>query len=281
MALSDWWRDFIDLIFPRACLGCGKTDTWLCPLCLAQIQICRTGEQVCPVCKKPRADGSLCEECRRGANNTNDASSFLDGVLAASHFKGTLLQKILHVYKYQFVSDLSKPLGEILRRAIRDWREKLPAEHIIRQTGVIIMPVPLHKSRLKWRGFNQAELLAREVVGTAGGARYGQGGGKNKRDRGEAAGGGGNERGEDGGWALDTTSLVRKNKTLAQAHLDKAARAINLAAAFVCVRPQAVSGRKVILIDDVFTTGATLQAAAEVLKEAGAREVWGLVVAHE
>ena len=241
MALKDWWRDFVDLIFPRACLGCGKADTWLCPLCLAQIQICGTGEQVCPVCKKPRTDGSVCGGCR--------GVSFLDGVLAASHFKGTLLQKILHTYKYQFISGLSTPLGKILQRALGEWREKLPVEHIVRAERVIVMPVPLHKSRLKWRGFNQAELLAREIVG--------------------------------GGWALDTTSLRRKQKTLAQAHLDKAARAINLAKAFECADAGAVAGRAIMLIDDVFTTGATLQAAAQVLKEAGACEVWGLVLAHE
>lgn len=241
MPLTAWWHDFLDLIFPRACLGCGQTDTWLCSLCLAQIQICGAKEQVCPVCKKPSFGGQVCQNCRD--------QSFLDGVLAASHFKGTLLQKILHTYKYQFVSDLKQPLGEILKRALREWQEKLPEKHPVCQNEILIIPIPLHKSRLKWRGFNQSELLAREIASN--------------------------------NWILDTTSLTRHQKTLAQAHLDKAARAANLTQAFVCTQPEKIKNKNIFLVDDVFTTGATLQAAAQVLKSAGAREVWGLVIAHE
>ncbi|MDD5606052.1 MAG: hypothetical protein PHR51_01880 [Patescibacteria group bacterium] len=104
----------------------------------------------------------------------------------------------------------------------------------------MIVPVPLHPRRLVMRGYNQAELLA-SYLGDV------------------------------------HNVLKRTRRTLSQTGLSRARRVANVASAFVCVRPVA---SEIVLVDDVATTGATLNECAKVLKDAGARRVWGLVVAR-
>ena len=112
----------------------------------------------------------------------------------------------------------------------------------------LIVPVPLHPGRLAERGFDQAALLAGPVA-TAMGVAHG------------------------------VRALARIRATPRQASLDRAARAANVAAAFVCRTPRAVAGRRVCLVDDVRTTGATLASCAEALRIAGASRVVTLVLA--
>lgn len=113
----------------------------------------------------------------------------------------------------------------------------------------IVIPVPLHPARLAERGYNQAALLGVEVA-------------------------------EELGVPLAARALRRTRPTPQQARLDRAARLANVAGAFRVRAPAAVRGRRVLLIDDVCTTGATLAACAEALRASGAVEVTALVVAR-
>jgi len=113
----------------------------------------------------------------------------------------------------------------------------------------LVVPVPLHARRLGERGFNQAALLARLVAVEVGGQ-------------------------------LLPRALRRSRATAPQAGLDRAARRRNVAGAFVARAPARIRGRSVVLVDDVATTGATLEDCARALREAGAREVSALVVAR-
>jgi ComF family protein len=106
----------------------------------------------------------------------------------------------------------------------------------------VVVPVPLHPRRLRERGFNQAALMARELARRTG-RRTGDG------------------------------VLVRRKDTVPQAGLSAAARRRNVASAFVVRRRGLVADHVVTLVDDVFTTGATVYACAQVLREAGARDV--------
>lgn len=111
----------------------------------------------------------------------------------------------------------------------------------------VVVPVPLHISRKNSRGFNQSELIARYV--------------SKKLDL-------------SGGDAL-----VRQRETKSQVELPRSQRLTNLEDAFSCHDPELILDRKVLLIDDVATTGATLNECAKALKNAGAKEIWGAVVA--
>lgn len=116
----------------------------------------------------------------------------------------------------------------------------------------ILIPIPLYKKRLKKRGYNQAELLAREIT---------------KRS--------------DNVFALATNVLHKIRETKSQVEIrDKKERLKNLRGAFAVKNPETIHGRNIILIDDVTTTGTTLNEAKKVLEKAGARKVIGVTVAH-
>ncbi len=112
------------------------------------------------------------------------------------------------------------------------------------------MPVPIHPRRLRQRGYNQCQLLAAELSKIS-------------------------------GLPLNAGSLIKRRPTETQAETDSLAdRWANVAGAYGCP-DTTLNGRKVLLIDDVATSGATLNACAEALKTAGAGSVWALVLARE
>lgn len=222
---------FLDLIFPKACRVCGAFDTWLCDNCLSKITLQQ--KQLCAVCVKPSNNGLTHPDCR--SRNT------LDGLLVASNFRQ--LQGLIHSYKYGLIKDLGLTLAEILVNFI----ENQNFQEFI--NDFVIVPVPLHKKRRRFRGFNQSEILAKILA---------QAFELQQKD----------------------LLLLRKKNTIAQTSLNRKQRISNIENAFETKRPSAMNYEKVLLVDDIATTGATLNECAKVLKKSGAKSVWALVLAH-
>jgi ComF family protein len=159
-------------------------------------------------------------------------------------YTGNLRKAILHL-KFHGREYLGHRLGALLARA---WAA-LPE-----LDSAIVAPVPLHPSRRRERGFNQAELLARGLVRSL--------------------------RKEESGLRLVAGTLRRIRATVPQVGLSVRARRENVSGVFSVGRPEDVRNRTVVVVDDVMTTGATLSACAAALKRAGAARVLALSLAR-
>lgn len=155
-------------------------------------------------------------------------------------FEGPLMTAI-HDLKYGKKSHLARSLGPLLASYAANWLG--PSD------GLLVMPVPLHPQRLRERGFNQSLLLARHVASRIGAD-------------------------------VDCLSLRRTRLTRPQTQLTSDERRKNVRRAFSVVEKANLKGRAVLLIDDVATTGSTLNECARALKKAGVKEVYGLVLAR-
>lgn len=225
----------LDLLFPVRCLGCGvllKKD-YLCRLCFKKIEI--NNNSKCLFCSSKTVDGKTCIFCKR--------SHDLDQTIVAARYDNFLIQKLIKAFKYRFVKDIGNMLGELLIKKIK----KQPIDQRLLQNAVVV-PVPLTKTRLNWRGFNQAEFLACFI------ARYLN-------------------------IPLENKLLKRIKNAKPQAEVEKEERTKNIKGVFAYTDGDAVKNRVVILVDDVTTTGSTLNECAGALKKAGAIWTIGLIVA--
>jgi ComF family protein len=223
-------RVALDLLFPRWCIGCGREGDYICPDCRQHLPVITP--PVCPVCGRPQSQGVLCSDCR-------DAPGRIDGIRAPFVFDGVIRQAV-HELKYRNL----RALAPLLAGWLYDYlvANPLPAD--------VLLPVPLHRKRLRDRGYNQSALLAGEL-------------------------------GRRSGLPVLSDGLLRRRYAAPQARsAGIEERQNNVAAAFMCPGGR-FRGRQVLLIDDVSTSGATLNACAGVLKDAGAATVWGLVIALE
>ncbi len=208
-------RAFLDLVFPPHCVSCGHAGAWLCPACVDEILFYEP--------PWPR----MLEDLRP-----------LQQVRAAAHLEGPLRQAI-HAFKYEGLRALASTLGEIL---CDSWdADPFPVD--------VVVPVPLHPSRLHERGYNQSSLLAREL------SRH-------------------------TGVPIVETALLRIAATAPQVGLDADQRASNVENAFRC-HDDRLASQKVLLIDDVLTTGSTLRACARAALQGRADAVWALTLAHD
>jgi ComF family protein len=202
----------------------------LCATCRASIH--PLGSAICPRCSIPSLEGRTCQACLGNQH-------LIHTILAGYAFEGPLRSALL-AFKYRGQYRLAACLGEFILDAL---------EH--RPLSIdLVAPVPLNPRRMRERGFNQSELLARTVAAPH-------------------------------QWQLDVALLARIRDTPQQARLPARERRANVAGAFQVTRPQEVAGRRVLLVDDVTTTGATLDACAAPLLAAGAEGVWAVVAARD
>jgi ComF family protein len=205
----------------------------VCRDCLAKPEPL-AAEYYCVQCRAPFLsrfpldEEGRCALCRRGVRGFDAAYSF--------GFYEDELRRLIHLFKYGRIQTLATPLGRLLVRA-------LPRE----QSFDVIVPMPLHWRKRWQRGFNQADLLAREI---------------SRRTH-----------------TPVRSALRRVRNTASQAGLTSAKRRQNVSGAFQAAR-SGLNGRSVLLIDDVMTTGATAASCARALKRGGARQVTLLTLAR-
>lgn len=224
-------------LFPDDCRICGVplheiSRIPVCSACLCQ-PAAISADYFCRDCKTPFLnrfpldEQGRCSLCRLGLTG-------FDKVYTFGSYEDTL-RGLIHLFKYNQIRPLARPLGALLARAI-------PREHRFD----LIVPMPLHWRKRWSRGYNQSELLAKEIA---------------RR------------------WGVPVKKIVRRVKdTAPQAGLTNSKRRLNVRGAFKTSAN--LKGLRVLLIDDVLTTGATASACASVLKRAGASHVAVAAVAR-
>lgn len=227
------WDGILDLLYPPKCLVCGDMQPkYLCSDCLSQITF--INPPVCRRCGAPVQENEPCHGCSQvelGFDSARSVGAY-DGVL----------KEAIHQLKYSGHRVMAPILGGLIVDYLREQNAWL------RRTSCIV-PIPIHSSRLRSRGFNQSELLAVEISRV---------------------------------FALPMVgaSLVRWRSNQPQVDLPLDKRHENVQGIFRVIRADSIAGRSVLLIDDVYTTGSTVDSAARVLREAGAREVHVLTLAR-
>lgn len=237
----------LDLLFPKFCLSCQREGVYLCEDCRSLLEILEFDYCLCEKDPSITTHGK-CHKCK---------DKNLSGLYFALSYKNKIAQSLIKNFKYPpYIKDLAGTLSSIL------------IEHFIRtrnntdqvwENGILI-PVPLYKNKLKERGYNQSEELAKELSKVLKIPVLGD-------------------------------VLLKIKKTDSQMELKKEEREKNLLGAFAvhtgCVQKIGTSdvpiltGKKVFLVDDVYTTGSTMQECARVLRAAGAKSVWGIALARE
>lgn len=209
----------------------------------------KDGQFLCADCppKIPKLQNQLCIVCRKPApfGKTHPSCvtrNTVDGSIAALDYKDPKTKNLIRVFKYDFVSQLGNPLSKLIV-------ETLEASGLADYfSGWTVVPVPLHPKRLNWRSFNQSELLAQELA-----ARLGV--------------------------EVNRNLITRAKNTTPQADLKHAdERRRNIENAFSLL--QDPRNQKIILVDDLVTSGATANEIAKLLKQGGAQEVWIIAAAH-
>ena len=206
--------NFLDLIFPKGCLECGLSA-----------QAGRSGRYICETCLA---------KVGRGRTSRYSISLF--------KYEG-VIRKAIIALKYKFAFGIAKELAEVCARRIR--------ERGLSLENAILVPIPLHKMRQNWRGFNQAEIAGKLIA-------------------------------ENMAWQFTPDLLIRKVSNKPQVGLKGPARHQNVKNIFEVnssVRRLVPSACTLLVFDDVYTTGSTIREAIKVLKKLGFQRVFGLTIA--
>jgi ComF family protein len=211
-------KEFIfDLIFPKFCLGCKREGAFLCEDCSSILEI------------------STAHQKFKGKN--------LADLYFPVNYENFLVKRLIQNFKYPpLIKELKKELAFLIISHFLLLDKKPDFSNFV------LVPVPLSKKKLRWRGFNQAEEIAKELANFL-------------------------------KIPLISDCLIKTKETKDQVELSEKERKENVKGAFYIKNKEKIAGKNVLLVDDVFTTGATMEEAAKVLNEAGSEKIVGVVVA--
>jgi ComF family protein len=219
--LYDLWDDFISLLFPRLCYGCGnhltRNENLICTECYVVIP--RTGYHTIPENPVAQLFWGRC---------------MLEKAAAFSYYnKGSRIRSLIHNLKYQGVREIGFELGTIYGKSLKSSGFTNDID--------LIIPVPLHPLKKRKRGFNQSELICDGLSSIS-------------------------------GIPVDVTSLIRSTRTETQTKRSRYERWTNVEGIFCLCDQAAIEGKHILLVDDVITTGSTIESCTnELLKAKGVR----------
>jgi len=208
----------LDILFPKFCLNCSREGDYLCDDCQALLEISGFHQKY-------------------GTANLKDLYFPLS-------YQNPLIQNLIQKFKYEpLIKELTKTLSSLIIAHFQLLDNKPDL------TDFVLIPVPLSRKKLKWRGFNQAAEIGRELA-------------------------------QFFNLPLISGGLIKIKETVAQVDLADEERRENVKDAFRVQNKEVVINKKIILVDDVYTTGSTMEECARILREAGALEIIGVVVAR-
>lgn len=206
--------NLLDLLFPKQCLECNKSGKYICDSCYCKVRPC----------------------------NVVDKQNY-----SVIRYEGVIRKAIISL-KYKFAFDLVDELVSCVLRVL-----KTNSKFLTFNSKLILVPIPLHRHRQNWRGFNQSEIIGKKLA-------------------------------EKMGWKFIPDLLIRTKNTVPQVGLKGLARRSNLSDVF-CLSPNYLSNNlfvylsNILLFDDVYTTGSTINEARKVLQEAGFKNIQSLTIA--
>lgn len=223
----------LEILYPARCPVChgvirGKGD--LCLPCRNKLPYVK--EPLCKKCGKEieKPEQEYCRDCQRFSHGFDRG--------AAVFAYNDIMQRSIAMFKYHNRREYAKFYAKEMAQHCRRFIERCAPE--------VIIPIPIHKKKMRQRGFNQAELVARGL-------------GKLLKI------------------PVDTTYLIRAENTIPQKELSRQQRKANLKKAFM-IKKTDQCYRRVLLVDDIYTTGATIDAVSELLKEKGAKNIFFLTI---
>jgi len=248
-----YFTDYLlNILFPKNCLSCGREGSYICAECFSKIPVQKSFH--CLVCHKRSSDGKACPECKKRAKLS------ITGLLIASDWRNLLVRQLIYECKYRFINELTQPMALIIAKFLTSnyliaWPSS-PETKLANWSieKLILIPVPLHKRRLAWRGFNQAKIICDHLT-------------KHLN-------------------ILTIDNLILRDRhTPPQMEIkDKNERIKNVSDAFIINKKienkSLVKNRIIILIDDLATTGSTFEECAKILKPLKPKEIWGLAIAR-
>ncbi len=221
-----FFRDFIALMFPRVCINCQSTlvqqENYLCLKCRLSL---------------PKTNYHLWSD-----NPLNDKFVYEPKIQTVATYlffnKGGIAQKLIHEVKYKNQPELGIWLGELYGRELQ--KMNWPID--------MIVPIPLHQSKLARRGFNQSEQMAQGIS-------------------------------RETGWPVNSESVIRKRSTSTQTKKSKLERWQNVQSIYSLVNSGAFTGKIIAVVDDVLTTGATIGELILLLSKSGVKGIYILTIA--
>ncbi len=246
--LDNVWTFIKDILAPKKCYSCKKEWHFLCNNCFKKQN---NFEWFCYLCKKESKEFKIHKKCLienrllRG-KNFNNQKLYFDKIIVLTHYRNPTIKKLITYFKFYWRKSIGSELWKRL------WKQAQNNISIKSKENTIIIPVPMFFIRKFLRGYNQSAIIAKSI------AKY--------------------------NWiSYNTNVLIRRRHTRQQANLSQEKRVNNLQNAFKINRKllDKIDKKTVLLVDDVVSTGTTLNEISKILKQKGAKKVIGVALASD